>query len=342
MPCQSITDLYSKLTQNTLINYRQGCVKPIEPLVTDSFALFYNDWETFIKSQLSLTDQRLFNRLEKIRTKGLNAARQGDLIKAEQHFKAARLRLKLDKLSTLSSLLFKSALERSEAYLDYRLGDFNKARNRTCKILENYVFLEEEYGYEILFLRRLQLLCNLLQLEAGCKRYESAIELGSQLLSYLEGRLEVLPFLGDWKSDRIIHQSPELMTATFALVTCEIAKILVAKNHQLVEKLFAIVSINLKLQANNNYYCHPRSYSWLLIKQAFVNKDIPKFLELAANFLEEGRADTPLLWYATVIDLVSVCDELKLLESQLIKQEILKDSVNWKDCPPKFLSILRI
>ena len=342
MPCQSITDFNSELIQNTLKNYRQGCVKPIEPPVTNFFASFYNDWETFIKSQLSPIDQRLLNNLETIRTKGLNAARQGNLIKAEQHFKAARTRLKLDKLSTLSSLLFKSALERSEAYLDYRLDDFDKARNRTFSILETYVLLEKEYGYEILFLRRLQLLCNLVQLEAGCMRYEYAINLASQLLSYLEGKLEVLPVPGNWGCDRIMRQSPELMAATFALVTCEVAKILVGKKHQLVKELFEIVSFNLQLQANDNCYCHPRSYSWLLIKQAFVNKDIPKFLELAASFVGEGRADTPLLWYATVIDLVSVCDELELPESQLLKQEILEDSVSWKDCPQKFLSALGI
>lgn len=342
MPCQSITNINFKLIKNTLKSCKKGYLKPIQLSFSDYFALFYSDWQTFIESQLSLTEQHSFNRLEKIRTRGLNAARQGNLIKAEQHFKAARLRLKLDKLSTLSSLLFKSALERSEAYLDYRLGDFDKARNRTFGILETYVFLEKEYGYEILFLRRLQLLCNLVQLEAGCMRYEYAINLASQLLSYLEGKLEVLPVPGNWGCDRIMRQSPELMAATFALVTCEVAKILVQKNHQLVKKLFAIVSFNLQLQANNNCYCHPRSYSWLLVKQVFVNKDIPKFLELAANFLEQGRADTPLLWYATVIDLVSVCDELELSESQLLKQEILEDSVNWEDCPQKFLRVLGI
>ena len=342
MPCQPITNFNSELIQSTLKSYRQSCVKPIEPPVTDFFALFYNDWQTFIESQLSLTDQWFLNNLETIRTRGLNAARQGNLIKAEQYFELARTRLKLDKLSNIGSSLFKSALERSEAYLDYRLGDIDKARNRTFNILETYVLLEKEYGYEILFLRRLQLLCNLVQLEAGCKRYEYAIELSSQILSYLEGKLEVLPFPGNWGRDRVMRQSPELMAATFALVTCEVAKILVEKNHQLVKKLFAIVSSNLQLQVNNNCYCHPRSYSWLLVKQAFVNKDIPKFLELVASFLGEGRADIPLLWYTTVIDLVSVCDEFRLPESQLMKQEILEDSVNWKDCPQKFLSALGI
>ncbi len=340
MPCQSITDFYSELIQNTLKNYRQGCVNPIQPPVSDFFALFYNDWQTFIETKLSLTDQRFLHRLEKIRTKGLNAARQGDLIKAEQHFKMARTRLQLDKLSAQTSLLVKSSLERSEAYLDYRLGDFDKARNRTFEILETYVFLEREYGYEILFLRRIQLLCNLVQLEAGCMRYEYAIKLASQLLSYLEGRLEVLPFPGNWGREPVMRQSLELMAATFALVTCEVAKILVGKNHQLTKELFTMISFNLQLQTNNNCYCHPRSYSWLLVKQAFVNQDIPKFLELTANFLVEGRADTPLLWYAAIIDLVILCDEIELTEFQLMKQEILKDSVNWEDCPQKFMQVI--
>lgn len=342
MPCQSITNFSSELIQNTLKTYREGCVKPIEHPVSDFFALFYNDWQTFIETQLSLTEQRFLNNLEIIRTKGLNAARQGDIIKGEQYFKLARLRLKQNEISVQSSLLFKSSLERSEAYLDYRLGDFDKSRKRTYKILEIYVFLEREYGYEILFLRRLQLLCNLVQLEAGSMSYEYAIKLTFLLLSYLDGRVEALPFPGNWGRDRVMRQPSKLMAATFALLTCEIAKILVGNKHQLLKELFVTVCFNLQLQANNDCFCHPRSYSWLLVKQAFVNKDTPKFLELAAKFLREGRADTPLLWYATITDLVELCNELEFAECQSIKQEILKDSVKWVDCPQEFFHVLEI
>ena len=342
MSCQSVTNVYSELIQNTLTSYRQGFIKPLEPPASDCFALFYEDWQTFIENLFSPTEQKLFNKFEIIRTNGLNAARQGNLIKAEKYFKIARTKFNLEQLSPPKSLLFLSALERSEAYLDCRLGDFDKARNRTLKSLETYVYLEQECGYDIFFLRRFQLLCNLVQLEAGNMNYQKAIELASELLSYFEGNLETLPFPGDWGRERIMGQSQELMAATFALVTCEIAKILVTKNHQLTQELWEIVQFNLQLQTNNNCYCHPHSYFWLLVKQAFANKDVSKFLNLVAQFLVEGRTDTPLLWYATVIDFVKLVNELELPEVELIKQEILKDSVNWKDCPPKFRHVLEL
>ncbi len=341
-PSHSTANYYIELIQNTLESYRLGYVKRIQITQNDFGKLFYDDWQTFIETRLPLTDQWLLNRLDKIRIRGLNAARQGDLITAEQYFTSARVRLQLDKLSPQGSLLYKSSLERAQAYVDYRRGDFDQARNRTSEALAAYVFLEEEYGYEILFLRRLQLVCNLVRLEARCLCYERVIELACQILSYLEGTSEVLPIPGSWGRERVACQSPELVAATFALVTGEVAEILAGKDRQLVSDLFAVASGHLHLQASNNRHCHPGAYSWLLVKQAFVNNDVPKFLELASHFLAEGRADIPLLWYATVIDLVRLCNELNLPNIELVKQEIAREAVTWEYCPQKFFALLGV
>ncbi len=338
----STANSYIELIQNTLENFQRGYAKPIQITQNVFGNLFYDDWQTFIETQLPLTDQWLLNRLDKIRIRGLNAARQGNLITAEQHFTAARVRLQLDKLSPQGSLLYKSSLERAQAYVDYRRGHFDQARNRTSEALAAYVFLEEEYGYEILFLRRLQLVCNLVRLEARCLCYEHAIELACQVLSYLEGTSEVLPIPGSWGHERVACQSPELVAATFALVTGEVAEILAGKDRQLASNLFAVASDHLHLQANDNRHCHLGAYSWLLVKQAFVNNDVPKFLELASHFLAEGRADIPLLWYATVIDLVRLCDELNSPNVEFVKQEVAREAVTWEYCPQKFLPLLGI
>lgn len=341
-PSHSTANSYIQLIQNTLENFQRGYAKPIQITQNVFGNLFYDDWQTFIETRLPLTDQWLLHRLEKTRIRGLNAARQGDLITAEQHFTAARVRLQLDKLSSQGSLLYKSSLERAQAYVDYRRGDFDQARNRTSEALATYVFLEEEYGYEILFLRRLQLVCNLVRLEARCLCYERAIELACQVLSYLEGTSEILPIPGSWGRERVACQSPELVAATFALVTGEVAEILAGKDRQIVSDLFAVAPDRLHLQANGNRHCHPGAYSWLLVKQAFVNNDVPNFLELASHFLAEGRADIPLLWYATVIDFVRVCDELNPSNVELVKQEIAREAVSWECFPQKFLPLLGI
>jgi hypothetical protein len=261
---------------------------------------------------------------------------------AECAFAAARVLLQLGKLSPEGNLLYKSFLEQAEAYLNYRRGDFDQARNRTFEALAIDMVLEEEYGYEILLLHRIQLVHNLVRINARCICFDHAIELACKILSYLEGASEVLPIPGSWGCERVARQSPELVAAMFAQVTGEVAQILVGKNRQVDPHLFAVASAHMQLEANGNCHCHPRSYAWLLVKQAFVSNDVATFLERASHFLAEGRADTPLLWYATVIDLIALCDELALPEAELVRHEIAREAGTWEYLPEKFSSLLRV
>ena len=172
--------------------------------------------------------------------------------------------------------------------------------------------------------------------------FDRAIELASQILSYLEGASEVLPIPGPWGCERVARQFPEIVAAMFAQVTSEVALILAGKKRQLAHDLFAVASANMQLQANGSCHCHPRAHAWFLVKEAFVGNDVATFLERASHFLAEGRADTPLLWYATVIDLVALCDELELPDSKLLKWEIARDAVTWEYLPQPFFPLLGV
>lgn len=338
----SITHSYSKLLQTTQEHYRRGCTKSIQVTPEISGGSFNHKLQTFTENCLPLIDQLLIHRFGNARIRGFIAARRGDFMVAEQFFVAARALLQLDKLSPEGALLYKSFLEQAEAYLDYRRGDFDQARSRTFEALAIDMVLEEEYGYEVLFLHRIQLVHNLVRINARCMRLDSAIELACQILSYLEGALEVLPIPGLWGYERVARQLPELVAAMFAQVTSEVALILAGKNPQVVRNLFAVASTNLELQTNSNCCCHPRAYAWLLVKQAFTNKDIALFLERASQLLSEGRADTPLLWYTTVIDLIALCDELDFPDSELFRQEVGRDAATWEYLPQKFSYLLGI
>ncbi|WP_375515784.1 hypothetical protein [uncultured Nostoc sp.] len=50
--------------------------------------------------------------------------------------------------------------------------------------------------------------------------------------------------------------------------------------------------------------------------------------------------DSPLLWYATVIDLVALCNELDLPDSKLVEQEVAKKAATWEYLPRKFYYLL--
>ncbi|MEH1770950.1 MAG: hypothetical protein ACYTXE_29785 [Nostoc sp.] len=272
--------------------------------------------------------------------RGLIAARRGGLNAAEQAFAAARLLLQLNKLSNEGGMLYQSFLEQAEAYLDYRRGEFEQARNRIYQALEINLILEDKYGYEMAFFGRIQLVHNLVRIDAGCMEFNRAIKLAFQILGYLEGTLDVLPISGNWDYERVKRQRPEFVAAMFAQVTGEIAIILAGKNCQFVSDLLTFGSNYMPISFNQNHHCHPQAYAWLLVKQAFINNQVGTFLERASNFIAEGRGYTPLLWYATLADLVALCNELALPESNLLKQEIVKDATSWKNISRKFLALL--
>ncbi|HYX14560.1 MAG TPA: hypothetical protein VE944_09355 [Nostoc sp.] len=335
-----MSNSYSELIQTALENCQRGSRKPIQLPPGNLDRSFSQKLVTLMESRLPLTDKLLLRWCQDALHQALVAARCGQIVMAKQFFTKARTPLESDTLSIEGGLICKSFHEVAEAYLDYRQSAFDQARTRLFEGLAIDVLLEEKYGYELLYLHRLQIALHLVRIDVGCMCFESAIDLACQLLSYLEGASEALPLPGSWGSKRVALLPPELAATMFVQITDQVALALAGKNHQVTRNLFAVVSHHMQLQANGNCQCHPRSHAWFLIKQAVVSNDIATFLERASHFLTEGRADTPLLWYATVVDLVALCDELALPESELVRQEIAKDAVIWEYLPQPFLTIL--
>lgn len=332
----------NELLETTLENYRLGCAKPIQFALEKYGDSFTHTLYMQMKNRLPLTDQVLMQQAANARENAVMAARRGELVMAERLFTEARAPLESNSLSLEGRLLHRSFLEQAETYLDYRNGDFDRVYARTSEALAIDVVLEEEYGYKILHIHRIQLLHNLVRTEARRMRFEHAIELASQLLAYLEGVLEVLPFSGFWGSEYVVHQPKEVVAATFAQIASEVAVILAGKNPQLASEMLAVVKHHIQLQACGSHYGHPRAYAWFLIKEAFVGNDIATFLERASHFLAEGRTDTPLLWYATVVDLVALCNDFDEPCSLVVKREVALDAASWKLFPQRFFALLGI
>ncbi|MBW4562722.1 MAG: hypothetical protein KME32_16550 [Mojavia pulchra JT2-VF2] len=333
-------NFYSELLRTTLESCRRSNEKHIKNTTNSANNLVEEHLVKLITTRLPLTDQKLISKFVNARLRGLNAARQGNLMAAECAFIEARIPLQLNKFSLEGSLLYESLLEQSQSYLDYRRGDFDKARNRIFKAIANDVVLEEKYGYEILFLHRIHLAHNLVRIDAQRKCFQGALELACQILSYLEGVSELLPIPGIWGYELVARQSPELVAVMFAEITSEVAIILAGQNRQLARHLFAVSFAYFHLETDDYRHCHPQAYFWLLIKQAFLNNDFATFLGRASNFLAFGRADTPVLWYATLIDLITLCDEFALPDSELVRREVASSMVTWEKLPQKFSSLL--
>lgn len=69
---------------------------------------------------------------------------------------------------------------------------------------------------------------------------------------------------------------------------------------------------------------------------AIAQSNIDSFLQGAANFLAEGIADTPLLWYSTILDWLDLCSRLGKVN---LSQEIAADAVIWNYFPRQMIPL---
>lgn len=337
-----MSNSYSDIIRTTLKHCQRGSEKPIQLPPENLDTSLSRKLVTIMESRLPVRDNLLMRWCQNVLHQGQVAARRGQLVTAEQLFAKASAPLQSDTLSTEGGLICKSFHEVAEAYLDYRRSAFDQARTRLFEGLAIDVVLEEEYGYELFYLHRLQIGLHLVRIDAQSMWFDRAIDLACRLLSHLEGASEVLPLPGSWGSERVALLSPDIAAALFVQITGQVALILAGKNRQVARDLFAIVAHHMQLQSDGNCHCHPRFHAWLLVKQAFVGNDVATFLERASHFLAEGRANTPVLWYATVVDLVALCVDLDLPNSESVRREIASNAVKWEHLPQPFFSLLGV
>ncbi|MGB7443295.1 MAG: hypothetical protein WA919_19685 [Coleofasciculaceae cyanobacterium] len=339
-----VSDSYHQLIQTALEHYKIGCAKPIvstpETEGKSLLQLVNNELITRMDSRLSATEMLILNHTNQSRSQALQAARQKDLAKAEQLMEKVRNTWCLDRLSAEGHLLYKSFQEAAEAYLKYCNNDFDGAWSNLSEAIKTDETLEAEYGYTIMFAHRLHLVQNLVRSEARGQKTESAIKLASQLLSYLQGNSVNLPFPVVWDTKMLANLPVEIIAITFALVTNEIAVTLANKKRHTTCKFLAIIEKYIPLEEEDSCNLYPPSLTWLRIKQALSSSNIETFLELASQFLLAGRGKAPLLWYATVIDLLEVCDEFHFPGTDLVKSEAISQAADWKYFPKHFLPLL--
>jgi hypothetical protein len=326
-----VTDLYQDLLQQLLTKYRQGRDRPI---LIESVSL---DEDKIVSKALPDQDRLLIGKFENARIRGVLAARRKQLDTARHLFAAARSLLDANLLSDAGQLLFESSVEQGESFLDCRDGNFEQARQRTFYSLALDQELEDCYGYDHLILHRIQQVQNLSRIEAYDHQPKRAMKLVLEVLGYLDGRLDQLSVQGKWGYDRIARQAQSGVVKMFIQVTGEIALIMAGMNCCTAGELFTDVAEEL-LMPNYQHSCHPHTYSWLLVKQAYSRGDLDRFLILAADFLAQRSAGMGLLLYSTLVDLIIVCDRLKSPAAIDLKQEIIGDVMNHsQEVHPRFL-----
>ena len=326
-----MVDSYRDLLQQLLTKYRQGRSRPI---LIKSVSL---DKDKIVSKALPDRDRLLVDKFENARSRGVLAARRKELDAARHLFAAARSLLDANLLSDAGQLLFQSFMEQGEAFLDCREENFEQARRRTFRSLAIDRELEDRYGHDYLILHRIQQVQNIARIEAYDHQPKRAIRLTLEILGYLDGRLDTLSVQGEWGYDRIARQPPSEVVTMFIQVAGEIALIMTGMDCYTAGELFTSAAEEL-LVPSYQHSCHPRTYSWLLIKQAYSSGDLDRFLILAADFLAQRSAGMGLLLYSTLVDLIAVCDRLKSPAAIDLKREIISDVMSHsQEVHPRFL-----
>src|SRR5690242_2149925 len=111
--------------------------------------------------------------------RGLLATRKDQIEQAKQEFEKVRSVLQAGSLSAEASLLVQVLLEPAEAYLYYKLDDYERAREFVARSSSFNHRLSDEFGYEIISAQRMQLCHNILRIHTKQGQRRKTVMLAS-------------------------------------------------------------------------------------------------------------------------------------------------------------------
>ncbi len=290
-----------------------------------------------LKARLSADEHAYIDQCTLLCEQGLSAARQGDLVEADQYFEKVHALLLAKELSREGYLHAKVHYEKGVGYLDYRRGHFEQAESRMYEALALDEVLEKEYGCAILHGDRIQLAYHVLRVYMRRQKIKKGLDLGIHLLNYLEGKSHTLPLPTSWDSSCFTALPAGLINHFFASVTVEIAYVLagqqtVCEDSETLGIQSFLADIEPHTQPGLVHCCmlSPQAHAWLQAKEALGEERISDFFSIIAQALSAGPQSYPLLWYAMLVDLLTVCDTLDSREASLFRQRIARDTTYWQ------------
>jgi hypothetical protein len=329
-----MTPSLEQLFKQGLFSYRAGRTKPPHVSAAASGAGFDHQLENLIASRLSLDHQLLMRTSARARARALVAARKNNLIVARQALEESSTILLTSSLSSEAMYITSSFHNAVAAYIHYKHGRFDEARQHVLQALQTDGILIKEYGYKILELHRIQLGHNLLRIKVAQRQPDEAAQLCANLLSYIEGDQDRWP-IPDFKIDGCLSAIPrDLLAAMFNQITGESAILLAGATGDETATVF-LPLLDFAERNTPTDCLHTRAREWLSMKLCFLRKDRNAFLEQVAPFLQHGPGEIVLLWQASVIDLYECAESVDLIEALLLRKDIESDQSNWRPLPPQ-------
>ncbi len=242
--------------------------------------------------------------------KTLQAAQRDQLEEAHHHADEVWNCVQSQSLSLEGRLLIQVFLPPADAYLFYKLEEFDRARQLILHISALDQRLVTDFGFVLLSAHRLQLGHNLLRIHTRLGEHSEAMQMGGGFLDYLE--LGVEPETDALLCARAVLDSvPDAILEHYFDKICGELAILLAGNtdagtSELFQPLIHHADPEKCLGAGFGSHAH----AWVHMKQLALKGEVEAFLETAIDLLQLGRMSEPSLWFATIIEIVGVCRSL--------------------------------
>ncbi len=317
--------------------YRQGLLR--RPL---------NTWEGRPRSFDFLFRQAFSNRLPvrervwvcriwRASFEGLGLSRSHRLDEAAAAFARSWSEVESARVSTTGVLLATTFLESAHAYLDYKMGAFDLARERISRSMEADVQLQGDF--DLLELHRIQLAHNLMRIDLRAGEPRRALRLGGEILAYLEGLSERLTLHHSWQGESFLERTPRAVRrALIAQVMNEVALAFCTVPAPPEEDFLAAVGTEAYRRPPR--VVHDGVRLWLLARLAFREEGPNRYLQTLPPFLAGGRVGIQAIWYSALSDLLAHCGKVETPASLGLRSAILKEAPKWTGLPKPLRPLL--
>ncbi|MGH3972330.1 MAG: hypothetical protein ACRDS9_03250 [Pseudonocardiaceae bacterium] len=187
------------------------------------------------------------------------------------------------------------------------------------------VRLENEFELGIMYAHRIQLVHNLVRVEARFGTARRAIELGVVLLEQLEGRINTSPTSHPW--DQCDHRKVDSTQRRllFNLVISDIALLHLQAGPHVTEEASNIYQRHLAHCSEEQRQLFVDGHAWLTLRANLKSCTVPESLNLVSAYLERGAQDIPILWYeAAMSAALQLCNSDKT-EARDLGEDILEE-----------------
>jgi hypothetical protein len=276
-------------------------------------------------------ERLVFRRCRTAIAEGLKHARHGRLASAAQLFAEARQLVTGAGRSEEVRFLGRAVLLAAEAYVSYRQRRYDLARQQVHEAMDLDLLLENDYGYNILHLHRINLIHNLARITAKEEGPERAMGPLVDLLLYLQGARPHLEALVPGKGG-VEAAPPDLVRAVTYAYASDLVVLWSSLEPARAAPLFSVLEpITLERDAPR---FQPRIASAFRLKGMRPGRPRAGHLGAIVPALAEGRSEAPRLWYSLVVDLARLLAGAPEPGAKELCGEMVRDAADWPDLPP--------